>query len=165
MTVFGSLMQVSYIRFTSSAKFNFWALPVWPDLAICHRFGNLSPSWQFVTILAIFRPFWQQIFLPKIAKKFFYKSFDVDIFGLEKFVYLLWRKIWGFFPKCWRLFHPNTWSLLALQYSSTGYQGYVSNPNLESIDRFIKEFNKFHYQMIHIMQTLANRGPNLRFFL
>ena len=66
--------------------------------------------WQFVTILAIFRPFRLQIFGPKLAKKN-YKSFDVDILGLEKLGYLLWRQIWRFLPKCWRIFCPNTWSL------------------------------------------------------
>ena len=72
------------------------------------RFGN-------VAILAIFRPFWRQIFCPKLPKKNFYKSFDVDIFRLEKLGYLLWRQIWRFLPKCWRLFCPNTWSLCCLQ--------------------------------------------------
>ena len=46
---------------------------LWPDLAICHHFGNF---WMLLVT----------IFLPKITKSPIYKSFDVYILGFEKFV-------------------------------------------------------------------------------
>ena len=62
--------------------------------------------WQFVTILANFRGFWRQFLCPKSPM---YKFFDVGILWLEKFIYLLWRQILRFLPKCWWLFCLNTW--------------------------------------------------------
>ena len=75
------------------------------------RFGDLSPFWQFLD------PFGDKFFAQNRQKIFFNKSFDVNIFGLEKLGYLLWRQIWRFLPKCWRLFCPNTWSLWLLETS------------------------------------------------
>ena len=63
--------------------------------------------WRFVTILAIFGGIWWQFFCPKSQV---YKSFDVDILGFGKFIYVLWWQIWRFLPKCWLLFGLNTWS-------------------------------------------------------
>ena len=40
-------------------------------------------------------------------------SFDVDSLGFKNpkiYSYVLWRQIWRFSPKCWRLFRLNTWS-------------------------------------------------------
>ena len=51
-----------------------------------YHFNQCDQIWRFVTILAIFKPFWQQIFCPKSPKNLLYKSFDVDILGLEKIV-------------------------------------------------------------------------------
>ena len=75
-----------------------------------HRLASTADQcdqiWPFVAILAIFGGVWQQFFCQKSPVK----SFDVDIFGFGKFIYVLWRQIWRFLPKCWRLFGPNTWS-------------------------------------------------------
>ena len=45
-------------------------------------------------------------------------SFDVDILGFKNpkiYSYVLWRQIWRFLPKCWRLFRLNTWSHWSIQ--------------------------------------------------
>ena len=55
------------------------------------RFGNLSPFWQFL------EAFGDNFFCLKSP---IYKSFDEDILGFEKFIYLLWQQIWQFLPKC-----------------------------------------------------------------
>ena len=58
------------------------------------RFGDLSPFWQFLEAFG-------DNFLPKIAPPpiFFYKSFDVDIFGFEKLTYYYGDKFGDFLPK------------------------------------------------------------------
>ena len=69
---------------------NSWQIKVtvWPDFAI-------------YTILVVFGGFWQKFIWPKSPV---HRSFDVDILGLEKFIYLLWWQIWRFLPKCWWFF-------------------------------------------------------------
>ena len=78
--------------------------------------------WRFVAILAIFGGLWRQFFCQKLPV---HKSFDVDILGFEKFVYVLWRQIWRLLSKCWRLFGLNTWS----HWSS--FFGQANNPPSE----------------------------------
>ena len=60
-----------------------------------------------MAILAILGGVWRQLFCQKLPV---HKSFDVDILGFEKFIYVLWRQIWRLLPKCWLLFGLNTWS-------------------------------------------------------
>ena len=79
---------------------------VWPNLAaVCLE--QCDQIWQFVAILAIFGGVWRQFFCQKSPV---HKSFDVDILGFGKFIYVLWRQIWRLLPKCWWLFGVNTWS-------------------------------------------------------
>ena len=60
---------------------------------IVTRFGDLSPFLQFSEAFG-------DNFLPEIAKKYiFYKSFDVDIFGFEKWTYYCGDKFGNFLPK------------------------------------------------------------------
>ena len=57
------------------------------------RFGDLSPFWGFLDVFG-------DNFLPKIAKKkYFYKSFDVDILAFKKRAYYCGDKFGDFSPK------------------------------------------------------------------
>ena len=40
--------------------------------------------WRFVAILAIFVSLWRQFFAQNRQKKYYYKSFDIDILAFEK---------------------------------------------------------------------------------
>ena len=62
-------------------------------LAICHHFGNLSPFWQFVTILAIFQPLWRFLFVDKIAQNKIWRLFWQFLTLIKKFKFHIYKVI------------------------------------------------------------------------
>ena len=70
-----------------------------------HKLNQCDQIWQSVAILAIFGGVWQQFCCQKSPV---HKSFDLDILGFGKFIYVPWQQIWRFLPKCWQLFGLNT---------------------------------------------------------
>ena len=73
--------------------------------------------WRFVAILAIFGALWRQFFAQNRQKKYFYKSFDIDILAFEKRPYYCGDKFGDFSPKAGDFFsktpgHTGCWVVL-----------------------------------------------------